>query len=507
MKHVFYEKMPHSASKWDFSDKSHNPKDVDWCVTEKCHGANFSFLCDGNTVNHARRNDILQEKEKFFGYKTMAEKYKENVLNAYNLILNNEELMDKYVSVHNDEIKNIKYGIGQVSVYGEMFGGFFPQQNKSKTGKVKKAVINNRKDNNNTSTQNNDNNAPNNPNQTKRRNRRRRRRGKRGGKKNNNNADNDNGNNKHQNNKDNDGWITKGQGAKHESEEKKSDTNTQEKNYVVQREILYCPYIEFYAFDIAITLNVSKPETGNKRNRRRKKKKQLQNANNDNDNDDGDDNKNENSLEIRCYMDYCDAMEIFKACKFFYAKPLLIGTFEDCCKYNYEFKSTIPNALGLQPLHKRYGDNLAEGVIVKPMKNVFYTLGDDKQLRRAIVKLKHPFFQERIGDFKRKFRDNEAQKNKNNDKDKDPMNIAMILEMMNVNRYQSVISKHGNPEKDNYDFYVNKMVQDIYEDIVNIDENGINEWWENRILKREQLLKYVEMKLQKKAMEIITNQN
>ena len=175
------------------------------------------------------------------------------------------------------------------------------------------------------------------------------------------------------------------------------------------------------------------------------------------------------------------------------------------CKYNYEFKSKIPNWLGLEPLDKEYGDNLAEGVIVKPMKNVFYTVGDDETLHRAIVKLKHPFFQERIGDFKRKFEDKKPQNN--DDKDKDLINMEMILEMMNLNRYQSVISKHGNPEKDNYDFYVEKMVKDIYEDAVNIEENEIDKWWKNRILKREQLFKYIEMKLQKKAMEIILSQN
>jgi len=254
-----------------------------------------------------------------------------------------------------------------------------------------------------------------------------------------------------------------------------------QKNYVVQREILYCPHIEFYAFDIALTLRV------------------MNNKNNN------------NSLETRKYMDYCDAMEIFKICKFFYAKPLFIGTFEDCCKYNYEFKSTIPKLLGLQPLHKEYGDNLAEGVIIKPMKNVFYKLDNDKDdiLHRAIVKLKHPFFSERIGDFKRKFKVQRSQNNKktDNDKDKDPQRIEMVLKMMNLNRYQSIISKHGNPDKDNYDFYVEKMVKDIYDDIVYIEENEINKWWENRILKREQLLKYIQMKLEKKAMEIILSQN
>ena len=39
-----------------------------WYATEKVHGANFSFISDGKTVEYARRGEVLQLGESFMGY-------------------------------------------------------------------------------------------------------------------------------------------------------------------------------------------------------------------------------------------------------------------------------------------------------------------------------------------------------------------------------------------------------------------------------------------------------
>lgn len=39
-----------------------------WYATEKVHGANFSFISDGVTVQYARRGEVLQPGESFMGY-------------------------------------------------------------------------------------------------------------------------------------------------------------------------------------------------------------------------------------------------------------------------------------------------------------------------------------------------------------------------------------------------------------------------------------------------------
>lgn len=38
-----------------------------WVVTEKVHGANFCFLCDGTTTTCAKRTQVLDENDEFFG--------------------------------------------------------------------------------------------------------------------------------------------------------------------------------------------------------------------------------------------------------------------------------------------------------------------------------------------------------------------------------------------------------------------------------------------------------
>lgn len=44
------------------------PADLKYVVQEKVHGANTSFLCDGNEVKFAKRTSILSEGENFYEY-------------------------------------------------------------------------------------------------------------------------------------------------------------------------------------------------------------------------------------------------------------------------------------------------------------------------------------------------------------------------------------------------------------------------------------------------------
>jgi len=46
--HHVFPKMSENVSKWDFLDKK-KAQEATWIVTEKIHGANFCFICDGNT--------------------------------------------------------------------------------------------------------------------------------------------------------------------------------------------------------------------------------------------------------------------------------------------------------------------------------------------------------------------------------------------------------------------------------------------------------------------------
>ena len=84
------------------------PADLEYVVQEKVHGANTSFLCDGNEVKFAKRTSVLAEGENFYEYAELLEAYKDRVLSLF-----------RKVKARFPEITHI-------SVFGEMFGGRYP---------------------------------------------------------------------------------------------------------------------------------------------------------------------------------------------------------------------------------------------------------------------------------------------------------------------------------------------------------------------------------------------
>lgn len=84
------------------------PADLEYVVQEKVHGANTSFLCDGNEVKFAKRTSVLADGEKFYEYDELLEAYKERVLNLF------RNVKARYPNITN------------ISVFGEMFGGRYP---------------------------------------------------------------------------------------------------------------------------------------------------------------------------------------------------------------------------------------------------------------------------------------------------------------------------------------------------------------------------------------------
>jgi Rnl2 family RNA ligase len=85
-------------------------KDIKWVATEKVHGTNFSFICNGQNVICAKRTSVLngEELDRFYDADIMLEKYKDNVLNLF------EELTQR-------GYPNLK----RIQIYGEHFGGIF----------------------------------------------------------------------------------------------------------------------------------------------------------------------------------------------------------------------------------------------------------------------------------------------------------------------------------------------------------------------------------------------
>jgi Rnl2 family RNA ligase len=105
-----YQKIYDNLSDYQIDKKVHNKlfsKKTKWVVQEKIHGSNFSIYYDGNTIKYAKRNGILTEEDWFYNYQTIKNKLEENTKRLY-------------------EILNQK----KIIIYGELFGGFFPDQAK-----------------------------------------------------------------------------------------------------------------------------------------------------------------------------------------------------------------------------------------------------------------------------------------------------------------------------------------------------------------------------------------
>jgi len=86
-------------------DLGYDRESYEWMVTEKVHGANFSFVCDGKTVECQKRTSILID-ESFFNWKSVKEKYEEKILKMFRTFTNIKELY----------------------VFGELIGGNYPHK-------------------------------------------------------------------------------------------------------------------------------------------------------------------------------------------------------------------------------------------------------------------------------------------------------------------------------------------------------------------------------------------
>lgn len=103
-----YEKMPQSFQKMGVDAlvwKDWNK--LTWVVTEKVHGANFSFVYEDKTLRFAKRKEYLQWTDDFFGFQLLVHQIENQVFMLF-------EELSRLIPAH-------KY-----IIYGELFGGEYP---------------------------------------------------------------------------------------------------------------------------------------------------------------------------------------------------------------------------------------------------------------------------------------------------------------------------------------------------------------------------------------------
>jgi Rnl2 family RNA ligase len=103
-----YEKMPNSLKKLGLDEGDFaNLEKLLWVVTEKVHGANFSFVYEQGKLSYAKRKEPLSWRDDFFGFQSVVSRIEDQVLSLF------EEV--------SAAIKGDRY-----ILYGELFGGKYP---------------------------------------------------------------------------------------------------------------------------------------------------------------------------------------------------------------------------------------------------------------------------------------------------------------------------------------------------------------------------------------------
>ncbi|QJB38349.1 2'-5' RNA ligase [Chitinophaga oryzae] len=103
-----YEKMPKSLKGLQLSEKAmQDLNKLKWVVTEKIHGANFSFVYEGHQLLFAKRKAYLQWTDDFFGFQAVVAGMEDRIIRLF------EQLQQ--------DIPAQRY-----IIYGELFGGKYP---------------------------------------------------------------------------------------------------------------------------------------------------------------------------------------------------------------------------------------------------------------------------------------------------------------------------------------------------------------------------------------------
>ena len=82
--------------------------ELEWVAMEKIHGSNLSFITNGINIHVAKRGGIIGDAENFFNAQQLVKKYKNDILEIF------------------VRVKNLVPKVGQIQIYGEMYGGVYP---------------------------------------------------------------------------------------------------------------------------------------------------------------------------------------------------------------------------------------------------------------------------------------------------------------------------------------------------------------------------------------------
>eukprot|EP00112_Aurelia_sp_Birch-Aquarium-sp1_P013902 Seg298.5 transcript_id=Seg298.5/GoldUCD/mRNA.D3Y31 product="RNA-editing ligase 2 mitochondrial" protein_id=Seg298.5/GoldUCD/D3Y31 len=200
----------------------------------------------------------------------------------------------------------------------------------------------------------------------------------------------------------------------------------------IQREIQYCPDIRYFGLDIAF--------------RRKKESGEL--------------------LEPE-FIDFYDTIMIFEDFDIPYPATLFKGKMEDALLYSVGFDSTIPKQLGFPPLP--LGANKAEGIVLRPLKNMLLK-NHDGEMQRVIIKIQGPEF----NGARKKTSDRTRTRKKENSERPHNDILNIMLQFTTESRMIDVISKIGLPDtKEIQEVVEEKFIKSVMTDTLARSETEI----------------------------------
>jgi Rnl2 family RNA ligase len=132
-----FEKMPRGLRKVNARELTKIEKKK-WVVTEKIHGANFSFVYETatSTIRFARRRDYLDWNESFFGFQILVAELEERIQGVFDEIAATQSTWQWANTNLKDEDGQHQHNVLgngdndtdllKIIIYGELFGGSFP---------------------------------------------------------------------------------------------------------------------------------------------------------------------------------------------------------------------------------------------------------------------------------------------------------------------------------------------------------------------------------------------
>jgi Rnl2 family RNA ligase len=185
------------------------------------------------------------------------------------------------------------------------------------------------------------------------------------------------------------------------------------------------------------------------------------------------------------YLSADEANRLFEAVDLFYAKPLLRGTMDECLNYPNKFPSKISQWLGLPPIE----DNVAEGVVIKPVEPQFLRIGE-----RVILKSKNEKFKERKTKKKR------PKKEEVKITETGERLLQELQSMVTENRLQNVLSKREEMPYPVPKDYFGEIMKALIGDIMEEFNKDFEEEYE-QLDKKEQ--KKISKKLNQEAAQLV----